>query len=224
MNCEHALELMLEADPAELRRGDGDRGGSSRYPDYLGPAADPHSPLVEHLASCQRCAALAAALATELDHLARGIATFADSGDADADDDGPLAAGCDEVGSPARGAGAAFGSERVRAHAPADDEAVTDREDGRAASQGTGAWKRWTWAPLAAAAALAALLLARQPDFPQTAAEPGAWIDAAETETAESVTAETETAEARVAVETPLGRNAAVMKTANPNITVVWLY
>lgn len=219
MNCEHALELMLEADPAELRRGDPGQGGSWRYPDYLGSAVDPHSQLGEHLASCQRCAAVAAALARELDHLARGIATFADSGDADAAADGPLAAGCAEVGSPARGAGAAFEPDRDAAKAAPDGEVAAGRVGGRAASHEKGIWKRWTWAPLAAAAALAAVLLARQPDLLQTGAEPGAWTDAAET-----MTAETETAQARVAVETPPGRNAAVMKTANPNITVVWLY
>lgn len=223
MNCEHALELMLEADPAELRRGGGDDGGSSAFSGHLGAAADVPAPLFEHLATCERCAAVAAALATELGRLDRGIAVFAGAGDADAAADEALMAAFAERGRPPR-AGAAFGSERVCAHAPADDEATTDREDGRAASQGTGAWRRWTWAPLAAAAALAAVLLARQPDPPQTGAEPGAWIDAAETETAETVTTETETTETRVAVETPPGRNAAVMKTANPNITVVWLY
>jgi hypothetical protein len=214
MNCEHALELMLEADPAELRRGDGDRGSSSRYPDDLGSAAESHSPLREHLATCQRCAAVAAALAIEVDQLARGIAAFADSGDADAAADEALTVGSAEMGSAARGAGAAFEPHRDRAPAAADGEAAGGREGGQTAFQGTGGWKGWMWAPIAAAAALAALLLARPSDFPHTGAEPGARTEAAVIETTE----------ARFAVETPPGRNAAVMKTANPDITVVWLY
>ena len=184
MTCEHALELMLEADPAELSGG-GD------------------SPLAAHIAGCGRCAAVAAALAGELAELDDELAAFAAAGDADAAADRALAA----IRSAARSGGPDVG--RVRA-VGADEEA--GRGVGREGSSHR--WRRLAWVPVAAAAVVAALLLGPLPDFP--AFDRGAGDTSGVTET--------ETTETRFAVETPAGRNAAVMKTANPKITVVWIY
>jgi hypothetical protein len=158
---------------------------------------------------------VAAALATEMDQLDRGIAAFADSGDADAAADRALAERFSDPDSPEPTAVSTLAPGRNLTQARADGEAAAGAQLGPAASHGNGTWPRWTWAPLAAAAALAALLLARQSDSPQVGTEPGSGTEAA---------AEAARTEARFAVETPPGRNAAVMKTANPDITVVWLY
>ena len=79
------------------------------------------------------------------------------------------------------------------------------RRDGRRLRRAMGR----AWVPLAAAAALAALLvLGRGDDI-----DPGA-----------PVGVEAPAFEPRVAVTLPEGRGGAVMGTRNPEITVVWLY
>lgn len=153
MNCQAALDRILEADPALLRGG---------------PSAD--DALAEHLRGCSRCRAVADALTRELATLDAGLGDLASS-----------RAGDEEV---------------RRRPAPALPP------------------QAWRWIPLAAAAALAAVLLLgryggppdRAPAAADLAAEPGRGP------------------EATVAVALPDDRGAAVMSTANPKITVVWLY
>jgi anti-sigma factor RsiW len=68
-------------------------------------------------------------------------------------------------------------------------------------------WPRWPWVPLAAAAALTAVLVTtRQP--PMEVTDPDVAAPTAP----------------RVAVTPPPDRAAAIMETANPDITIVWLY
>ena len=189
MRCEVALDRMLEADPDELRGGAG-------------------TELSAHIAGCQRCAAAAAALRAELDTNDAAMAAFADPGPdaADAAADAALAA---RVRQADRAAGAAPGR--------AEDPRVPAGRPGRLRVEevepvpvpGPGSWIRRSWIPLAAAAALAAVLVVTGDD-PFPVPDPGT---------------QTETRVApRVAVRPPADRGAAVMETENPNITIVWLY
>jgi hypothetical protein len=73
MNCDVALDRMLEAEPAELR-------------------AETRSGLSRHLGECQRCAAVAATLLAELDRLDDDLDAWARSADANAAVDAVLAA------------------------------------------------------------------------------------------------------------------------------------
>jgi hypothetical protein len=65
---------------------------------------------------------------------------------------------------------------------------------------------RWAWVPLAAAAIVAGVLL-----FPESEPE---W----------NVPPEAPAFEPTVAVRIPADRSAAIMETANPDITIVWLF
>lgn len=72
-------------------------------------------------------------------------------------------------------------------------------------------WLRTAWVPLAAAAALAAVLVFGQDD-------PFSGPGVGTTSPPEP------TLEPRVAVTPPADKGAAIMETENPNITIVWLY
>lgn len=73
MNCDTALDRMLEAEPSELR---GDTG----------------STLGRHLAGCPRCRRVAGVLATAMESLDTTLATYGEAGDADAAAEAALAA------------------------------------------------------------------------------------------------------------------------------------
>lgn len=77
---------------------------------------------------------------------------------------------------------------------------------GEAGGRGRG-WRRLAWTPVAAAAVIATLVLVDRDRID--------WQDAGVTREAPSP---------RVAVHPPTDRSAAIMETANPNITIVWLY
>lgn len=142
--------------------------------------------LAAHIAACGRCSRIAATLLDELGALDSALAGFGKRHDADAAADAALAAVRGGVG-----AGRAPGP-------PA--------RDGARVGPGWRTWTRGAWVPLAAAAALAAVLLARDDapvDGPVRRA-PGV--------------------EPRVSVTPPEDQGAAILETANPNITIVWLY
>jgi hypothetical protein len=88
----------------------------------------------------------------------------------------------------------------------AADTILAHETGDRAGPRGQRPWLRHAWAPLAAAAAVAGVLLLRPPGPEWGMAPPGPGV------------------EPTIAVRPPPGRSAAIMKTGNPNITIVWLY
>lgn len=176
MRCDEALERMLEAGPAELR-GEADTG------------------LAAHIAACDRCAAVAAAMLEEADAVDAALDEYA-------------------VGRPmgeAAGADAPTGH-HTAADAAADAALAAVREEAAGAiplAQPTAPWIRRAWVPLAAAAALAAVLVLRQAPAPLPMGAPPS---------------DEPTVQPRVSVTPPADKGAAIMATENPNITIVWLY
>lgn len=174
MTCARALDLMLKAEPAELRG--------------VGP-----TPLAAHVRACSRCAGTARALLGHAAELEDALDRYALAGDPAAAADVALAA-----------SRAADTSEQ--GHGPAGEPAIS-RARFRVAPPHSG---RWRW-PAAAGAALAAavavwvLAPSRVPTRPPVAAPPPA------------------RAAASVAVVPPPDRLAAVIRTDNPKITIVWL-
>ena len=186
MTCDEARTAMLEADPATLR---------SETDDALGV----------HLRSCERCAAVARVLVAELDALDAGL--------------GALATGAASVGSGGDAEGVAADAAAdaalaaIRAGDADDVVALESRRSGhpsRSRAWGAaGAWRRRAWVPLAAAAAVAALLVVGRDPQPLPVSD---------------ATGRTETIAPRVSVVPPADRGAAIMETEDPNITIVWLY
>jgi hypothetical protein len=174
MNCDTALDRMLEAGPAELR---GDAG----------------SPLGRHLAACPRCRPVAEALAAALGSVDDTVTAYARTGDADAAVDAALAASRDTGPGPV---------------GPGDRAGRPDRASGRLSGRLLRSPRAWV--PLAAAAVVAAVLLVDGPG-PGPPVDPGP-------------VARDPALDPRVAVVPPPDRNAAVLETRNPNITIVWLY
>lgn len=149
MECKSALELLLEAEPAELA-GQGD------------------SELAAHVRECERCGAVAARLLEGQEQLAGALAEL-----------GPR----------------------------------TDVEEALSivrARRGGIAWRRYGWrlaAPLAAAAVLAVLLLARLPDGRM----PGKMV-------------QLPAPRIEPAVEAPLAQNVMVFETRDRSAKVIWFY
>ncbi len=178
MTCETALDRMLEAGPAVLR---GEDGGE----------------LARHIAGCPRCARVATAILADLEAVDRALADFADARDADAAADAALAA------VRRQGDGDVV---PLRSRPGTTTGDASPRHAGGAGSRR--AWTRRAWVPLAAAAALAAVLVLRQDEAPFPAGPAPA---------APAI-------EPRVSVTPPADRGAAILETENPNITIVWLY
>lgn len=169
--CTPFRELMLEADPAELRgEGNGD--------------------LARHLRVCEPCSRVAALL---LEETARLDALLEEAPDVDVA--GILA----RAGVSSAPSGPA--SEAVRPAMAASAASVPGRLGMRFP-------RRRLWIPLVAAAALAAILLLRAP-----------WV---RSPTA-SVAAAPESAAPPV-VEPAAGQDAAILRTDDPEITVIWLF
>lgn len=146
------------------------------------------SELAAHVVRCERCARAAAALLDELETLDVALGDVRGRRTADTAADAALA---------------------TMRHEARDDRAPA-RPDGEShARGGRPGWRTWTrgaWVPLAAAAALAAVLLVRG-DRPVMDPVP-----------------EGPALEPRVSVTPPADRSAAIMETANPDITIIWLY
>ena len=194
MRHDEALEGMLEAGPAELR-GDGD------------------TELARHIAGCDRCAAAAATILDELDAVDRAVAHLAADGPGTAEATAaPSTHG--EADAAVDAALAAIRTGRQGDVASLDPRRRTE-VDGEPSARGSTAdadrsWLRAAWVPLAAAAALAAVLVFSRDD-PFAGAPPGA-------------PPPEPTMEPRVSVTPPADRAAAIMETENPDITIVWLY
>lgn len=189
ITCDTALERMLEAEPVELR-------------------GEVDTELARHIKGCDRCRAVAAAMLEELealddalDHLA-GAVRAADAADHAVQ---PMA---DPMAAADAAADAA-----LAASGDGSDGVVMDvrRGPGRRTGRGRSRWTRAAWVPLAAAAALAAVLLFGR-DHPFSGPGTGT------TPPAEP------TIEPQVAVTPPADKSVAIMETENPNITIVWLY
>lgn len=176
MRCDEALERMLEAEPAELR-------------------GETDTELAAHIAGCDRCAAVAAAMLEEADVVDAALDGYA-------------------VG---RSMGEAAGADAPTRHHTAADAAAeaalaAAREEPAEAiprAQRTAPWIRRAWIPLAAAAALAAVLVLRHAPAPLPTGTP---------------TPDAPTVQPRVSITPPADKGAAIMATENPNITIVWLY
>jgi hypothetical protein len=212
--CDTALEQMLEAAPAELR-GEAD------------------TDLARHIAGCRRCAAVAAAMVEELEAVDDALAEHATSGptlaaeSALAADAGAAGREADPYAAADAAADAALAAIRQdetrdivsldRRRRTAPDGARPDRAPaaahaptGPAPPGSSRRWPRAAWVPLAAAAALAAVLVFNQDDPFSGPTD---------------ITSPPEpTLEPRVAVTPPADKGAAIMETENPNITIVWLY
>lgn len=195
MTCEEWLDRILEADPKELR----------------GKAS---TELARHIDGCPRCGPVAATILRELDAVDAALARYAEgrplhatdpAADHDAGDRGRV-------------------DPHVAADAATDAALAAVRGTGRPAGAGaptapprrtlTTRWTRAAWIPLAAAAALAAvMLLGRDDPFAGTGPgpAPGERAIAADLDP-------------RVSVNPPTDRAAAIMETGNPDITIVWLY
>lgn len=183
MKCADAQADLLTADPAELE----------------GIGA---SPLAEHIRGCDRCRAAARVILDGQTALAQALAEAGrPAGTADQAADAVLAVvagedaspGWPEADPPEAGAGAEADARVV----PLDDMR-------RRAARRVPSWR--VWAPVALAAALAAVLLARprhdwQVPPPTSAAAP-----------------------MQVAVSAPPGKNVVVFGTDNPDIKVIWFY
>ena len=141
MTCDEALDRMLEADPDELAAGLAER-------DVSGTDGGEIAELGAHIRSCDRCAAVARTLRSELDALDAGLDALASDGSvtgaADAAADAALAA--------------------IRSDADPDVTAL--RGPDRAQPTGRARWTRRAWVPLAAAAAVAAVLVVGQQEQP----------------------------------------------------------
>ncbi|HKJ91852.1 MAG TPA: hypothetical protein VJ957_01735 [Longimicrobiales bacterium] len=210
MKCADARTALLTAEPAEL--------------DGVGDSA-----LAAHIRSCGRCRATARAILDEQEGLAAALAnagrparTAEELADA-------------VLGAVAAGAGAGAGSApRAATERPAIERAATERaaterpaieraagqDDADAADRGgivvrlDAARRRaarrardWrVWAPVALAAALAAVLLLTRPRYDWQIPGPNA------------------SRPTQVAVSAPVDRNVVVFGTRNPDIKVIWFY
>ncbi|MDX1675813.1 MAG: hypothetical protein R3314_13550 [Longimicrobiales bacterium] len=199
MTCVEALDRMLEADPGELEAGLAgiiDAGGATE--------------LAAHIRSCERCAAVARTLRSELEALDAGLAELArDGGPTDhGSASGGHAPRAEAGGTDPDAADAAANAALAAARAGSEPDVVPLHPPRGARPKGRGSWTRRAWIPLAAAAALAGILVVgqEQPLPPSDA------------------TAQTEAIDPRVSVVPPADRGAAIMETENPNITIVWLY
>lgn len=205
LTCESALDRMLEAAPAELR-GEAD------------------TELARHIAGCERCRKVAAAMLAELDAVDSALAEFAAGATEPAATADPAVnvmvraraaadAAADAALAASRAAGAGDVVSLADRRPPAGEsppEAAGSPRSPKAARGFRGRGRtRAAWIPLAAAAALAAVLVFRQnPSLPTDVPAPEP----------ESVVRPV------VSVTTPPDRNAAIMETENPNITIVWLF
>jgi hypothetical protein len=159
------------------------------------------SELARHIVGCDRCAAVAATLLDELDAVDAALADLAADGTdsaADAAADAALAA----VRAGTSGDVPPLDA-RTRTPHGARVPAATEPRNGEARRR----WPRRAWVPLAAAAGLATVLVLAREDRPVPGPAP-----------------ERPAIGARVSVVPPTDRGAAIMETANPNITIVWLY
>ncbi len=205
ITCDTALERMLEADPAELR-------------------GETDSALARHIDGCPRCAAVAVAFLEEHAALDDAMATLATGTAVDFD---PAANLDPATAYAAADAAADAALAAIREEEAGDVVSLPDRRratEGHAQRPGSppGArahgkatrsrWARAAWIPLAAAAALAAVFVLR-PNGPISTPVPTS-----------SPTPEATATEPRVAVTTPANRDAAILETDNPNITIVWLF
>ncbi|MCG6989398.1 MAG: hypothetical protein LJF06_14645 [Gemmatimonadetes bacterium] len=168
--CTPFRELMLEADPAELR---GEGNGA----------------LARHLRACAPCARVAALL---LEETARLDALLEE------------APHVDVAGILAR----AGVSSAPPAPAPEAARSATAAARSVPDAVGTRFPRRRLWIPMAAAAALAAILLLRVPSV----RPPRASVAAAAERPAPPL------------VEPAAGQNAAILRTDDPEITVIWLF
>lgn len=153
--------------------------------------------LAAHVRSCDRCGAMGRALVAGLDEIDGALAAWGDAGDPDVEATAALAAARD------------LSVEQVEAGSGASESIAGGRaraRRGEAGGRGRG-WRRLAWPPVAAAAVIATLVLVDRDRID--------WQDVGETREAPSP---------RVAVHPPTDRNAAIMETANPSITIVWLY
>ncbi len=183
MKCADAQGALLTADPAELE----------------GIGA---SPLAEHIRGCDRCRAAARVILDEQAALAEALAEAGRS-DRTADQ------AADAVLAVVAGEGVPRQSQDVdppEAHAglEAGARVVTLDAVRRRAARRAMSWR--LWAPVALAAALAAVLLAR-PRYDWQVPAPG---------TGRPTT--------QVAVSAPPGKNVVVFGTRNPDIKVIWFY
>jgi hypothetical protein len=169
--CTPFRELMLEADPGELRG--------------VGNGA-----LARHLRACDSCARVAALL---LEETARLDALL---------DDAPEV---DVAGILARAGMSPASTAPEPRIAPPSAAAVAPSAPARV---GMLFPRRRIWIPLAAAAALAAVLLLRSPRL----RSPGASVAAAPATAAPPL------------VEPAAGQDAAILQTDDPEITVIWLF
>ena len=195
MKCADARTALLTAEPAEL--------------DGVGDSA-----LAAHIRSCGRCRATARAILDEQEGLAAALANA-----------GRPARTAEELadavlGAVAAGAGAGAGSApRAATERPAIERAA-GQDDADAADRGgivvrlDAARRRaarrardWrVWAPVALAAALAAVLLLTRPRYDWQIPGPNA------------------SRPTQVAVSAPVDRNVVVFGTRNPDIKVIWFY
>lgn len=158
---------------------------------------DGEGALARHVRSCGRCAAVGRALAAEFDRVDRRLRAWGDAGDPDAAATAALAA--------ARGLAVEPGGAGARVSG-SDPRPKSRPPEGRAAEPRRG-WHRLAWLPAAAAAVIATLVLVDR--------DPVDWHDPAGVGDAPAP---------RVAVRPPPDRRAAIMETANPDITIIWLY
>ena len=188
MTCDAALNRMLEAEPAVLR-GEGE------------------NELARHIAGCERCARVAEAILAELDSVDRALDDFAAARAPGAAADAALAA------IRTQGDGTVVPTPSGEEETPGPTGTLLRRAGpvppGRPpAGARRRSWTRTAWAPLAAAAALATVLVLARDESPVP------------TGTASASPA----FRPRVSVTPPADRSAAILETTNPNITIVWLY
>lgn len=156
-------------------------------------------PLATHLAECDRCARLAATLTAELGELDQALAAYGAGGDPDSAADQALAS--------------------IRS------------TSWRRASMRPSSWPRSVWLPLAAAAALVGVLLVGPDGGPAgdtkggdpRGGEPSVGTPPISTPGPAPLPAPPGNP-GRVAVTPPTSRGVAVLETANPKITIIWLY
>lgn len=196
MTCDQSLARMMEADPHELR-GEAD------------------TELAAHIRGCPRCARVAETLVAEVDaidavleqYAAGPLHTGAAAEDGGAIDPNVAADVAADTAIDAVLARQGPGSETVPLH-----RAMPGAETGQVEPvpvRPPRSWIRRAWVPLTAAATLALVLMLPGDDpLPTNGSDPTAVAPI----------------DPRVAVTPPADRNAAIMETENPNITIVWLY
>lgn len=163
------------------------------------------SAVARHLRSCAACGALAARILEETDRLASEL----------------------EQLEPRMSEGDAVRIARA-GRAAADGRAVVDRGPSVRRGAGTGAlgpdlrrrWARWAPVPVAAAAAIAALVLTAGPHGPRREGA-GPLTPSADGGPEVAVAVETHP---ELSVDIPEQGRVAVFQTSNPSITVVWFY